>query len=157
MSLVFRETRPADAHYLIDIDIKCFEHAWTPEEWRETSETSLGAVATWHGVPIGMSISRRSLEGDVEVVKVGVKPPYRNNGIGRHLLQNCILHARDIMATRLFTIVPESAIAPGQPQDLSTWLSKLGFRAEKPLLRNHFYSYGQSEDGVTFSMPVSLT
>ena len=34
----FRAAEQKDAHYLIDIDIKCFDYAWTPEDWRQVAK-----------------------------------------------------------------------------------------------------------------------
>lgn len=157
MSVNFRPTTENDAHYLLDIDLKCYDTALTPDEWRELQKSAQGAVATWCETPIGMIISRRTEEGDVEVMRVAVKAPWRNIGIGKRLMLNAVAHARDIGSTRCFVIIPESQIDPGKPHDLSGWLFKLGFRAEVPLLKDHFVSCGQLEDGVVFSFQVPLS
>lgn len=157
MSINFRATTAQDSHYLIDIDLKCFDTALTPEEWREINASCLGAVATWYGTPIGMIVTRRTEENDVEVVRLAVKKPYRRLGIGRRLLQNAVAHAREVASTRCFVIVPETSLAPGEPDELSVFLSKCGFRAEKPLLRDHFHSCGTTEDGVVFARAVPLS
>lgn len=154
--IAFRASEPKDAHYLLDIDIKCFDYAWLPSEWRIVAQHCVACVATWNGTPIGMAIFGKNADGDVQVVKLAVKPAYRHRGIATGLMRNCALYAREIHAPRLVLLVPESWLCPGQPGDISGWLVKLGFRAHKPLLRNQFTFYGQSEDGVLFSLPVPL-
>ena len=52
----FRAAEQKDAHYLIDIDIKCFDYAWTPEEWRQVGKYCVACVATWNDTPVGMAI-----------------------------------------------------------------------------------------------------
>ncbi len=94
--LDIRATTERDAHYLLDIDIKCFDYAWLPEDWRNLAKTCLACVATWNGTPIGMVIFANNQLGGVDIEKIAVKPPYRNQGIGRRLLRNCALYAREI-------------------------------------------------------------
>ena len=153
----FRAAEQKDAHYLIDIDIKCFDYAWTPEDWRQVAKDCMACVATWNGTPVGMAIFYNDHAGSIEIVKIAVKKPYRNVGIARRLLYNCALYARELCATRLLMVVPEGKLRPGDPEDISQWLGKLGFRAQVPLLRDFFTFYGESEDGVVFTLPIPLT
>jgi ribosomal protein S18 acetylase RimI-like enzyme len=150
----FRASTERDAHYLIDIDLKCFDYAWLPEAWRQVSKTCVACVATWNETPIGMAIFGKTPDGDVEILKVAVKPAYRNQGIAQHLLYNCALYAREVHAFRLIMVVPEGQLRPGEPGDISDWLTRLGFRAQVPLLKDYFVFYGQAEDGVIFSFPI---
>ena len=151
----FRASTEKDAHYLLDIDLKCFDYAWLPEDWRAISKACYGCVATWNETPIGMAIFGQTPYGNVEILKLAVKSSYRNRGIGSRLVFNCLLYAREIHALRLLMVVPEGQLRPGEPGDISSWLKHRGFRAQVPLLRNYFTFYGQPEDGVVFSLPVS--
>lgn len=153
----FRETGPNDAHHLLDIDIKGFDCPWTPEEWREVSKDCVGMVATWNDTPIAFVISKRTEDGDIEIVKLAVKPWFRRQGISRRLVWNCVLHAREIMATNVLIVIPERRIDPGQPTDLTAWLTKLQFKAVLPIIKNHFHCYGEDEDGVIFALAVPLS
>jgi GNAT superfamily N-acetyltransferase len=151
-----RASNEQDAHYLLDIDIKCFDYAWLPKDWRRIAQDCMACVATWRGTPIGMVVFRNNRQGDVEIEKVAVKAPFRHQGIGRRLIHNCAMFAREIGAIELLMLVPEGRLRPGEPDDISGWLTKLGFRAEVPLLRDYFTFYGQPEDGVLFSHPIPL-
>jgi GNAT superfamily N-acetyltransferase len=150
----FRASSDRDAHYLIDIDLKCFDYAWLPETWRAVSKTCVACVATWNDTPIGMAIFGKTPDGDIEILKIAVKPAYRNMGIARHLIYNCILYAREVHAFRLVMLVPEGQLRPGETGDISHWLCSLGFRAQTPLLQGYFIFYGQAEDGVIFTLPI---
>jgi GNAT superfamily N-acetyltransferase len=101
-----------------------------------------------------MVIFGKTADGDVEILKVAVKPAYRNQGIARHLIYNCILYAREVGAFRIVVLVPEGQLRPGETGDISQWLGKLGFRAQVPLLKDYFVFYGQAEDGVIFSLSI---
>lgn len=148
--LQVRNARHSDAMELLDIDIKCFEDAWSPEEWDRTRLAGHSAIVvlTWFGSPIGFVV----LDNDgksAKLRKLAVKPNHRLHGASRRLFQGAIeymtLHnLREIVAT-----VPESTIYPG-PNNLSCWLSKLGFRARMPFIKNYHTAYGQTEDGVEF-------
>ncbi len=150
----FRPSYKEDAHYLIDIDLKCFDYAWLLEDWRAIANNSFACVATWNSTPVGMIIFSRTMYNDLEVMKLGVKPAYRNHGLGSQLLFNCLLYGRDILASRIVMVIPESRICPGDSHDLSQWLSKRGFRAQVPLLHDYYTFYGKPEDGVVFSLPI---
>lgn len=149
-----RPTTERDAHYLLDIDIKCFDYAWLPDDWRAAAKDALACVATWNETPVGMVIFSYNNYGGVEIEKIAVKAPYRHHGIARRLLYNCALYAKEIGALELLMVVPESRLRPGDPDDISAWLLKLGFRASLPLLKNWFVFYGKPEDGVVFSLPI---
>jgi len=156
MSFEMRPSEARDAHYLIDIDTKCFFYAWTPEEWRQVSQECLATVVTFNGEPIAMAVFGKNPDGDVEIVKVAVKQAFRLRGVSRRLIYNCALYAREIGAAALVMLIPEYRLRPGDPDDLSVWLGKLGFRATT-IFRKEFHAYGRDEDGVQFSIPIPLS
>ena len=157
MSNVFVTIRRAtlnDANQLLDIDIKCFETAWTVEEWSKVGHSQEYAlsVATNFGTPIGFAVFTKN-EDSIEVVKLAVKPAYRRKGVSLLLLNAGVDYATSRNIGKLSIIVPESTVYPGE-RNTSDWLASVGFQAEKPFLKNHFTSYGEPEDGVSFTMPT---
>ncbi len=138
-----------DVNDLLDIDIKCFDYAWTPAEWSQICKTHAIAVGTYFGTPVGFGVCLR-IGTDVELRKVAVKAPYRRRNLGRKLYNACVRFAIENHCTRMFAVVPESLIYPGS-ECIGSWLRKLGFRAQKPFIKDCFRMYGQSEDGVKFS------
>lgn len=151
----FRASTQDDAHYLLDIDLKCFDLAWTPDDWREASEKCFATVATSKKTPIAMAVFWRSPDNDIEILRLGVKPEFRRSGIARQLIRNCMTYARECNAFEIRMLLPESRLCPGEPDDLSVWLRKTGFRATLPLHKDAFTFYGRSEDGVAFVLPTS--
>ena len=131
----FRAADQKDGHYLIDIDIKCFDDAWTPEDWRHVAQYCVACVATWNGTPVGMAVFYNDFMGSIEIVKVAVKRPYRNMGIARRLIFNCILYGRELYATQLVMIVPESRLRPVIQKTLANG-SRSCDSAQVPLLKN---------------------
>ena len=84
----FRASEPKDAHYLLDIDIKCFDYAWLPSDWRIVAQHCVACVTIWNGRHIGMAIFGKNADGDVQVVKLAVKSAYRHRGIATGLMRN---------------------------------------------------------------------
>jgi GNAT superfamily N-acetyltransferase len=150
----YRAIERKDAHYLIDIDLKCFDYPWLPSDWRDISNTCFGTVATYRGTPIGMIVFKVGCYGDIEVLKIAVKPTFRNRGIGKRLLFHAICYGQTVQASHLVLVIPETQINPGHTNDLSKWLSQLHFRAQAPLLRNHYRQYGEDVDGVVFTLRI---
>jgi GNAT superfamily N-acetyltransferase len=142
-----------DAHYLFDIDLKCFDFPWTLPEWRVFGQTCLGTVATDKGIPVGMALFKPG-EDSLELVKIAVKHECRRQGIGRALIHNCLQYAKDTNLQTVSMVVPETLLRPGDPDDISGWAIAVGFMPETPLLRGHFELYGKQEDGVRFNLPT---
>lgn len=138
---------------MLDLDIKCYEYPLTHAQWRDASQTAIGAVATFNGNLVGMVMFRK-VDCDVEVLRLAVSPLHRRQGLGRRLLWNVILYGRQISAHRVCLVVPERQVSPGSPEDLSGWLTKFRFTAGRTI-RDAYYSYGEPEDGVEFSFRCS--
>lgn len=153
-----RGAQANDANAILDIDIKCFEDAWTPEEWTKIGQKSHHAisVATLFGAPIGFGVWRHDsgLKG-IEIIKIAVKDPHRRKGISLQLISAALDYARTREADHLFIVVPEGTVYPG-PRNVSDWLNAVKFEVSRktPILKKHFTAYGESEDGVMFITPV---
>jgi len=150
--------RPAtseDVHYILDIDIKCFDDPWPAEHWRLVGDQLNVAVATYYGTPIAMVVFTLAQTETglpfVTMTKLAVKEPYRNRGIGRTLLRNVEGFGRNADATGIWTTVPESK-CKGE-RNIADWLAKFGFKAVG-VNRGCFDAYGYSEDGYLFTRPL---
>lgn len=146
--------RPAtgeDVHYLLDIDVKCFDYPWSAEHWRVVGSTVNIAVATYYGTPIGMVVfaGAESEKGVpfVTMVKLAVKESFRNRGIGETLLLTVVEFGRKIESTGVRAVVPESSNA-------IDWLIKMGFKASG-VDRECFDLYGIKEDGYMFQRELT--
>jgi GNAT superfamily N-acetyltransferase len=139
-----------DANYLLDIDLKCFEQAWSPDAWQAlgNSRDTVISVATNFGTPVGFAVLRIE-QRDVVILKMAVKPVARRKGVSRRLLDAARQFATENHAEWLRITVPESTIYPG-PNNLSDWLKAIGFKAITPFIKDHFNVYGETEDGVQF-------
>lgn len=150
-----RGGRPEDANVLLDIDIKCFEVAWSPEEWSRIghSQDYAIAVATYFGTPIGFVILR-VVDGEVEIVKIAVKQARRRQGISHLLLASAVEFAQRNRIPTIFVVVPESTIYEDSPYNTGRWATAVGFAPTAPLIKRCFTAYGEVEDGVKFIAPT---
>lgn len=153
-----RGFRANDTNDLIDIDLKCFVEGWSPEEWNKRSyDASYGiTIATYYGNPVGFILFKQGLAQAIEIVKLAVKREHRLRGVSRDLLTSATAYAITKQATSIAIVIPENQVTLSGDNNLTPWLKKLRFKAETPFLKDHFRLYGELEDGVRFSCPISL-
>ena len=146
----------ADANELFDIDMKCFQDAWTPEDWGDLLHSGVHgiSVVTYFGVCVGAVVFSR-VDNSVHILKLAVKVTHRKAQVSRMLLRAVVTFAHSKGVSRLFFIVPESMIYPG-PTYMAQWALKVGFICELPFVRNQFPGYGDAEDGVRFVSHIAI-
>jgi ribosomal protein S18 acetylase RimI-like enzyme len=145
-----RDARPEDQIPIIDCDIKCFDLAWTTDCWAVAAGNYVLKVATFYGTVIGfVTYLHDEDEQIVRMPKLGVKPAYRNKGVGNSLLAEVKTFARQLNARHIETVVPESILRPGEPAFIGDWMNKTGWKATG-LVKQFFPSMGDMEDGVKF-------
>jgi GNAT superfamily N-acetyltransferase len=148
-----RKPLRGELNHLLDIDLKCFEDNIPLEEWRiylDSPEYNI-MVGTFQGAPVGFIMWRDNI-----IVRLGVKPVYRRLGIGSKLLymvENTLIQLRK---RAIIIKIPESLCCPGKLIDVSGWLRRRGFRAEK-LESNATIFCGVPEDLICFNKRVSET
>lgn len=151
-----RDGRCEDIVYLKDADLKCFVENWDSDTWGVVGANYGVKVATVRGTVVGFAVFKRDEEDHraTHLMKLGVKPEFRNRGIGRELLKSVIQFARLINQQTLFTIIPEYMVNPEDPYDASVWLSKMGFRAVVPLVPEFCTHLGELQAGVRFELEL---
>lgn len=138
-----------DLNWLMDIDIKSYEYPWSIEQWKKLADglQYVILVALVKNVPVGFVAYDRT-QGEVEILRIAVKPSYRRKGIGTKLLYTVEKGAGTLNRIRI--VVPEIQCFPGHEDDVSQWLLKRGYVAVPPILKNHFQFCGNNIDGFTF-------
>jgi ribosomal protein S18 acetylase RimI-like enzyme len=145
-----RDAGPRDQVHIIDCDIKCFDMAWSIDNWTFVLANHVIKLATFYRTPVGFAVLAFDNESRVlHVPKLGVKPTYRRRGVGRQLMQEAINFAQQTCARHLETVVPESILRPGEPAYVGDWLLKVGWKATG-IVKGVFTSMGEKEDGVKF-------
>lgn len=160
MIFSIREARQEDTHYVMDVDIKCFEYPWPAEFWGDASEFYKIVVGTYYGTPVAMAVYAvgsvicptfcyEAPDNVFTILKLAVKKDYRRRGLGRLLANHVKGMAYAAKSDCVLSIVPESICLPGSERDASVWLRKMGFEA-KHVIPDCFQNCGESEDGYLF-------
>ncbi|KPK52836.1 MAG: hypothetical protein AMS22_08425 [Thiotrichales bacterium SG8_50] len=147
-----RHGNSRDITYLKDIDLKSYHYPWSLDEWMVvgSDETYHWCVAVLKAEPIGYAVWQDHPRA-VELHRLAVKPSERNRGAGTSLMQYICDYARRNYYPRVEVTVPEINCLPGDPDDVSAWLLKQGFKAELPILREHVRRYGRLVDCFVFA------
>ncbi len=144
-----RKPEAHDLNYILDIDLKCFEDNWSLSNWRETLyDPRYGIlIGTYQGTPVGFIVWLTASKSII--TRLGVKPNFRNKGVGTQLLSavEVILGQQNIK--ELLFPITESLCQPGSPKDISKWLINRGYLAGS-LLRGTGRYYGEIEDEIIF-------
>jgi GNAT superfamily N-acetyltransferase len=125
---------PEDGHHLLDIDLKCYDTPWTPEMWRRAATRCVITIGCWNKTPMAMAIYTRHPDGDVELVKLAVKPAFRRLGLSRVLFRDVLTYAAMSEAPAIKMLLHED-----QLEDVCEWAAKLGFKARKYISPDAIY------------------
>lgn len=153
-----REAVERDAKFLIDIDVKSYEHTWLPEDWSlawDDEDTSI-YVAVVYGTPIGFMVTEREeYDGKLfnHIYKIAVKQTYRGHNVGRMLLARAYEEAKQHGMQYLSIAVPETMTHEKNPRYCLPWLIKMGFKATG-VMREGTALWGTKEDIFVFEYEV---
>lgn len=155
MILSLRCATGDDCQHLIDIDLKCFEFPWNADFWGWAGANYSIFVVTHYDQPVGFACycicdSGYCRSRVMVLNKVAVKSAYRGHGIGNMLVEAVQRMALSADLMLMETIIPESLCRPGEPDDVTGFFQKLGYRAVAPLVRDCFEYCGGLEDGIRF-------
>jgi N-acetylglutamate synthase-like GNAT family acetyltransferase len=144
-----RKATPDEGAILRNIDIKCFESAWSSEEWltylTKTNQYLVLAV-TYYGCSVGFAVYDHKMHS---ILKIGISPAARGRCYSEMLIDALFDDARFRGAQSVNILVPEDWVYPG-PVCIAGWLLRMGFRATSPLVSKCFVSCGQPVDGIRF-------
>jgi len=158
MNLDIRQAKDSDAHYLVDIDRKSYEHPFEIRDWQSLAincpEWDL-CIAIVDFRYCGYSICEDNRADRVMTIhRLGVIPNFRGRNIGSMLLHR--LEYKAVAAQMKSIEIPlheTSCQGKNDPYDVTEWLIKKGFkclRIEEAL----FQAYGKPMDGYIFGKTV---
>ncbi len=152
-----RQPQIGDVNYLFDIDLKCFDDPFPADKWKQvlTAEGISKLISTSYGNPSGYVFWTPG-DTTATIMRIAVKPTYRNQGAGQQLLNAVCLNARQRSVPRVSIPVPESLCCPGDPRDASRWLLNRGFRTNgrHSILKDHATCFGKVEDAFLFVLEM---
>lgn len=160
----FSMVNKMDLGKLEQADIMCFDQCWTKDQWEEIIKTnmvklvysSFGLVGFW---------CARVTEPDnpdalhnVEIVKIGVMPRHRSQGISRAILRDIRGWLQtdflDSASFKVTMLVPDCLLEPTWSSFIAGWLKATGFVPSKEKM---LVEYPHSLYGINFQHAVRFT
>lgn len=165
---IVRLSRPTDINNLVALDLKCYPYPLAMSNWQELLNNSGKAAEPWIVVvevyrkPVGFALWHEAYEegGDeklkdaILLLRAGVLPKYRFNGLGRKLIEKCCIEARKAGKKRVRIVIPDIHCRPGDPDDVSQFLNKTGFNTTGEIKPCHKKMYGDWVDGYVFQKEI---
>jgi GNAT superfamily N-acetyltransferase len=150
-----RLSRPTDINTVVDLDRKCYPYPADLETWKELLHQS--GVSN-HAKVIVLEVMRKPYgfavwnyeENVCHLIKLGVLPAARRQGLGNLLLAKCEGEASWAKKNQIITWVPDLHCKPGDPDDVSTFLHKTGFMATGKTGKMSYRMYGEYRDHYQF-------
>lgn|SRR5574340_169139 len=147
-----RQPLISDLNYILDIDLKCFEDPWDVDTWKEIikNETYNMFIGTYKTLPVGIVVWTNNI-----ITRIGVKPSYRNNGVGTKLIQAMELAEMQKGTKSLTAFITESLCCPTCVLDVSKWFVRRGYRGTG-IARNKGLFCGVCEDQYIFEKTLEM-
>ena len=157
---IIRLTRPNDDNSLSELDLKSYHYPLPLERWKELSR--LAGKPTEPKVVVVEVVRKpmafamwQEVDSDVtKILRLGVLPKARRHGIGRLLIKKIIVHSQAEKKDRLRIVLPDIHCLPGDPDDVSGFISKVGFNTTGEVITEHCYMYGEWRDGYVFERNI---
>lgn len=167
---VIRVTRPGDINSLKSIDLKSYDYPLDMDGWRERIADSGKidkpriAVVTVNAQAVGycMWLSDEKPEYGSEdgasgkILRLGVLPNYRRQGYGRMLMDEAIRHCGMMHCDNMKITVPAIHCMPGDPDDVSQFLNRCGYRPTGQVVEDFQKMFGDWIEGYVFERPTRV-
>jgi len=161
----FREAVMGDLPHLQNLDLKGYEQQPETMDWWKsviTNPSMTCVVACQNQTPIGMVVwthqefqkpSPMSGQTTVHVHKICVQKGFRYRGIGSSLMAKARKETYRLKCKTMSISVPEYQCISDDPDNVSQWLHKLGFKADS-VLPVPLHLYGKNYDQYLFLFEV---
>lgn len=152
-----RLTRPDDINKLRTLDLKCYQYPMPLEEWQarvkgsgQNNEARIVLCEVMH-MPSGFCMWNIDIKTMIaRILRMGVLPKFRMNGIGRLLIENAVLDARKNQCDKIIVSVPHIHCKPQDADDVSVFLTRCNFSPNGNVIHEWCQMYGNMVDGYEF-------
>jgi GNAT superfamily N-acetyltransferase len=160
---IIRLTRPTDINALKDLDLKSYHYPLELDQWQERihgsgkPDESKIVVTEVYNKPVAYAMWNVDKEHNgIHLERLGVLPNFRLNGLGRRLALRCLQEGYDQFCEEVRTIVPSVHCRPGEPDDVSVFLNKCGFKPNGQIVHDMRKMYGKTVDGYIFVRQIDV-
>ena len=157
---VIRLTRPADANVLSMLDLKSYPYPFSLDKWKELASDSgkkskpKVVVCEVLRKPVGFAVWQDVDDDIARIIRLGVIPKFSRKGVGNLLLNKVINHCQIERKDILRVIVPDIHCQPGDPDDVSGFLSRMYFHTTGSVITEFRHMYGDWCDGYVFERNI---
>lgn len=162
---VIRLVRPDDMNKLQTLDLKCYQFPIPLQEWQErlkgSGKDDEARIVICEVYQTVAGFAMWSVDKDHDgshLIRLGVIPRFRMNGLGRLLVQACVRDTRKHGCEFIRTVVPHIHCYPGDEDDVSVFLSRCDFfpATHNGVLHDYREMYGQPVDGYVFERKIDV-
>lgn len=157
---IVRLTRPSDVNALSTLDLKTYHYPLELKKWKELAGQSgkptepKVVVVEIVRKPVGFALWQELDENVSRIIRLGVLHKCRFHGLGRLLIEKVVLHSQTAKKDRLRVVLPDIHCLPGDPDDVSGFLSKVGFHTTGEVVTDHCRMYGEWREGYVFERNI---
>lgn len=156
------KAQPLDRSDLFHLDVKCYDYPLTMEHWGQIILKDEGPFTRYecevfkrNGTILGYyvygidPIARGEMLPDLSVLRLGVMPSVRRQGIGSMLVKKLRDVCEQMEVDQFQMIIPEYVFDPDEARGITEFFHTNGivFMDNSP---NLFYHYGRNYDGLIF-------
>lgn len=158
---LIRLTRPGDVNALSTLDLKTYHYPLELETWKELAGQSgkptepKVVVVEVARRPVGFALWQEVDEDVARIIRLGILPKSRFCGLGTLLIKRIIAHSQTEKKDRLRIVIPDLHCQPGDPDDVSGFLSKVGFHTTGEVIQDHSRMYGDWREGYVFERNIA--
>ena len=153
---VVRLTRPSDINNVTMMDLKCYHYPMPMKDWQERIQGS-GQVGQARIVVVEVKYNAAGFamwsidENQVGLLhRLGVLPQYRRRHIGMVLMAAFLRHCAENHCDKVRCVVPSLHCKPGDPDDVSAFLMRCGWKTTGEIIPDYKQMYGDMIDGYVF-------
>jgi len=160
----FQEATGSELKALHRLDVKCYDYPLSAGEWQEILSTAPqvspndGSVAHYkcqtyriNNTIIGFYVyDNRAGETEyMRLLRFGIHPEYRQQGIGSLLMDNAIAKAKSLGLHEAEVMIPEYWLDPDEDRGIIKFVETSGM-APVEHVRDFYFHYGSKYDGILY-------
>lgn len=160
---LIRLSRPTDINNLTTLDLKCYPYPLKLEEWQklvnQSGQRDVPRIVMIEVMrqAVGFAMWNYDWEKKVtNLIRLAILKQYRMKGLAKILMRKCEMESCKSGMGSIRTIISDIHCCPGDPDDVSDFLMKIGFHTTGEIVRDFRKMYGNMVDGYVFERKVAV-
>jgi len=161
MNYRWQEATSSDKSNLFRLDCKCYDYPIEVEDWAKILSTSPSINDQMTGFKCNTYRVNSTIVGyyvywakpsevdTLRLLRLGVHPDYRTQGIGTMLIDNAKAKADSFGMMEVDILIPEYYLDPDEDRGINQFVDTAGLMVIEHQ-QEAFYHYGRSYDGILY-------